>query len=197
MAFWRVSVVFVFPALAFACGGADQSPLLGGDGGGPPPVDAGGQDVAMQQDTGAMDVVSVKDVVTVDVPVGPPDSKIQCGPSLTCSAQNEVCCHHTASITAWECVTDVSACNNAGDVPIGCSSHDNCTSQGEPSYICCADVQQGTMCVVATDVSCMATCDSSMDQIQVGCSTTDACLDPTTPTCKSSTCTLPGYNICE
>jgi hypothetical protein len=193
---------FVCALLAtLGCGGVDQTSLLGDGGSGGP--DASAQDVAttmdssIMKDSATIDSLPPMDVVTVDVPVGPPDSLIQCGPSTTCSAQTQLCCHHTNTVPEWQCVTDVSACSNAGDVPIGCSGTSNCVSQGNPTYICCADLVDDGTCGVASDVSCMAACDPTMGQTQVGCSTTDPCQSTQTPVCKASTCTLPGYNICE
>jgi hypothetical protein len=182
--------------LFVACGGADQTSLLGDDGGG------SGKDGSVSEggpgpDGAANDAPVVKDVVTVDVPVGPGDSHIQCGPSLTCSAQNEVCCHHTFGTTTqqWECVQDASSCNNYGDVPIECSSHENCVSQGLASYVCCADTTyNGGQCNVATDVSCQSACDPNSGQFQVGCGTNDPC--PVNQSCIQSSCSLIGYDIC-
>ncbi len=184
-------------ACVLACGGADQTNLL---------TDSGDQqDASVQPDVSGNDVTTQdvtidspvpKDVVTVDVPVGPPDSKITCGQTLTCNAKTQICCHHTQSINQWECVTDLTACSNPTDVPIACSGHANCVSQGTPSDICCADLQNNGTCAVAVDVSCQATCDPTAGQVQVGCSSTDLC-PSTDPTCKASTCTLPGYNICS
>jgi hypothetical protein len=157
-------------------------------------ADTGGNDAAAPQDATA-DVPIIKDAMP-DISIGPPDSFIQCGPTLTCSAKTAVCCDHTLSSTEWQCVASVSACNNAGDVPISCSSHDNCVSQGTPGDICCANLVDNGTCGVPTTVSCMATCNPNMDQTQIGCGTGDPC--PTDePTCKASTCTLPDYNICS
>ena len=91
--------------VAIACGGADQSPLLGGDSGEGPPdssgVDASTNDTGGPDDVTVSDVIGIKDAVTIDVPVGPADSKIKCGPTLTCSAQKQVCCDHTASTNQY------------------------------------------------------------------------------------------------
>lgn len=180
-----------------ACGGVDQSPLL--DDSGTPGSDAsvtqdsGPGDDATTKDVVVLDAPPIEDVVTVDVPIGPQDSRIQCGTVLTCSAQNEVCCHHTQSLTQWECVTDASQCNSFGDVALSCSGHENCVSQGVESDICCADTSDNGNCTVATAVSCQSTCDGNSGQFQVGCSTNDPCQSGT---CHASTCSLPGYNIC-
>ena len=180
--------------LLAGCGGADPSTLFD-DAGNDEGVDASTVDVvANPPDVVTPDVASIPDVTVQET--GPADSQILCGPTLRCHAQTETCCDHTVAVSQWECVTDPSQCANTGDIPIACSGHDNCVSQGTPDYICCADtVNNGTACAAATDVSCQATCDPTAAQTQVGCSTTDPC-PSATPVCKQSTCTLPGYNIC-
>jgi hypothetical protein len=186
--------------LVLGCGGADQSSL--NDEAGTQGIDGGLTDSSPapesgnQQDVTVADVTGIKDVTTVpDVPVGPPDSQILCGPSVKCSAQSQICCHHTATAPEWQCVTDLTQCQGFADVPISCSGHDNCASQGTPGDVCCANVQSNGSCDVATDVSCMSTCDPTAGQVPVGCSSTDPC--PTdAPNCKLSTCTLSGYYIC-
>jgi len=194
---WLFSCALALGVVA-ACGGADQNPLLDDSGS---PVDSSVPDDATkpQPDGSVVDVVAndgpiIEDVVTVDVPVGPPDSHIQCGPTITCSAQTQICCHHTQSVTQWECVSDQTDCNAFGDVPIGCSSHENCVSQGVANDVCCADSINTGQCNAASSVSCQATCDPQSGQFQVGCSTNDPCAG--NQTCKASTCSLVGYNIC-
>ncbi len=193
-----LATVAALASALVACGGADQNPLLG-EGGvldSSAPADASVPDTAPPSDATVIDSPGPADVNTVDVPVGPKDSRIMCGTSLTCSAQTEVCCHHTSSIKPYECVATVGDCANPDDIPISCSMHDNCASQGNPTYVCCGDITSNSgACSTLGDVSCQATCDPQSDQLQVGCSGTDPC--PTdTPNCKVSTCTLPGYNIC-
>jgi len=197
----RSALLFGLVCLALACGGADQTSLLTDSGDqqqdASTQADANPNDVATLQDTTVNDSPTVNDVVTVDVPIGPADSKIECGSSaLTCSAQTQICCHHTVTTPEWQCVANASDCNGNGDVPIGCSSHANCVSQGTPSDICCADLQDNGSCAVAVDVSCQATCDPMAGQVQIGCSTSDPC-PVSDPVCKASTCTIPGYNICS
>jgi len=190
-----------------ACGGADQSTLLadggsgsGNDGGNGADVTVPPKDSGPAQDVNAPSDVSVVDVVTVDVPVGPPSSKIRCGTTLTCDAQTQICCHHTFSAQQYQCVTSLNDCAASGDVPISCSSNDNCISQGTPSYVCCANVG-GTgsgncaNSAIATDVSCQADC-TQQNQVPVGCDTNlQNCADPQLQ-CITSQCTLPGYDIC-
>ena len=191
-----------------ACGGADATQLF--DDAGQPQTDATAQDTGGGKDGGnpEKDVttqpdVVVVDVVTVDVPVGPPDSKIHCG-STTCSAQNEVCCASFGTTTTYKCVATLGDCSGAQDVPISCTSADNCASQGNAGYICCASgqgpVNQNQNCQqfsVAAQVQCQATCDANSGEFQVGCSTQQQnCID-TAQSCITSQCTLPGLNICR
>lgn len=195
----------VFAGFA-ACGGATDSQLL--DDAGQPQDDAtaidtgGGKDGGDVKDVTTQDTVVV-DVVTVDVPIKPADSKIHCG-TTTCSAQTQVCCATYGTTTTFACVSSASDCNGAQDVPISCSSQDNCNSQGLSGDICCASGQgpfnQNPNCQqfsVAAQVQCQTTCDSNAGEFEVGCSVqTQNCAD-TTQTCITSKCTLPGLNICQ
>jgi hypothetical protein len=153
-------------------------------------------DATTNPDASVDDAPTMIDAVTVDVPVKPADSMIQCGTTLTCSAQTQVCCHHSQSISKpYECVSSISDCAEPADVPIGCSGVANCVSQGTPSYICCANTANTGACETATDVSCMATCDTGGTQLKIGCSGSDPC--PTNaPMCRMSTCSLSGYLFC-
>jgi hypothetical protein len=201
--------ILLISALSVACSGADGAGLL--DEGGLQDI-ATGTDAAVQQndastsnDASTVSDVQVADVGVADVKpdlfVGPADSKIQCGPSLTCSAQNQTCCWHQSSTTKpYECVTDVSACAGTYDAPITCSTHDNCASQGNPSYTCCATggnfgFNQCAGYDVASIVACKATCD--ITDYQVGCSVTLQNCSDTTQTCIVSKCTDPGTTICN
>ena len=189
-----------------ACGGATDTQLF--DDAGQPQNDATAQDTGTGKDSGGppdvtvQDVV-VKDVVTVDVPVGPPDSKIHCG-TTTCSAQTQVCCATYGTQTTFKCVASLGDCAGTQDVPITCSSNDNCASQGQAGDVCCASgqgpVNQNPNCQqfsVAAQVQCQATCDANAGEFQVGCSTQlQNCID-TAQSCINSQCTLPGMTICR
>ncbi|HEY2368537.1 MAG TPA: hypothetical protein VGH87_19205, partial [Polyangiaceae bacterium] len=134
---------------AVACSGADNILL---EDSGTQPTDDGsvvqtdaspGEDVTTIADATTEDVEHPKDASVVDVVVdtwtGPPDSKIQCGPTTTCSAQKEMCCWHQSSTTKqFECVTSGSSCSGTYDVVMTCSGPDNCASQGNAGYQCCA-----------------------------------------------------------
>ncbi len=192
-----------------ACGGADQSQLFNDSG--QPEQDATQGDVVTPPDAGpptkdtgpAQDVTPVQDVVTIDVPVGPPDSKIHCG-NTTCSAQTEVCCMTVGNPNTFACVGSVNDCNAADQVPITCSSTDNCASQGNAGYMCCGlpngPQSQNPSCngfSMASAVQCQATCDVQQGEFEVGCSVqTQNCTD-TQQTCINSQCTLPGYSLCR
>lgn len=190
-----------------ACGGATDTPLF--DDAGQPQDDATAQDTGSGKDVGnpEKDVttpdVGVQDVVTVDVPIKPADSKIHCGTS-TCSAQTQVCCATFGNTTTYACVSSLSDCTGTQQVPITCSSQDNCASQGLAGDICCASGQGPTNpnpnCAnfsTTGQVQCQATCDPNAGEFEVGCSTqTQNCID-TSQSCITSQCTLPGMNICR
>jgi hypothetical protein len=191
-----------------ACGGAEQSQLFN-DSGQTPEQDATqpdtstGPDAGPTKDTGpSQDVTPIPDVVTVDVPVGPPDSKIHCG-NTTCSAQTEVCCVTIGNPNTYACVGSVNDCNGTNDVPIACSSADNCASQGNAGYICCGSPNGppsgNPSCnnfSTASQVQCQATCDAQQGEFEVGCSTQLQNCSDTQQQCITSQCTLPGYTLC-
>ncbi len=210
---WRYFSV-LGTGLLLACSGSNPNDLLG-DGGlsGPDtgtvlpnddassPPDDGGSDATVTDANDTKDAQVVVDAAP-DVPVGPPDSKVQCGPNLTCSAQTQLCCHHTSStINPYECVTNASSCAAIDDVPIACSTPSNCASQGNPSYKCCATGGAfGTgQCYnydVATSVACKPDCTSGLDDYEIGCSVQQQNCSDSLQTCVVSKCTLPGYTMC-
>lgn len=137
---------------------------------------------------------------TPDVHTGPPDSTIACGPQLGCSAQSEICCWHMGSTnTPYECVTSPSKCAGVYDVPMTCSSTDNCASQGNAGYQCCATTGNYGMgqCYgydVATVVACKPSCD--LADTEIGCSVQQQNCSDTFQTCIVSKCTVPGDTMC-
>ncbi len=201
---------FVLTALALsasACSGTSDVNLNNTDSGDGQDaavvVDASVQDVTTQDVTVIEDahVVDSKVVdVAVDTYVGPADSKIQCGTG-SCSAQKEICCWHQGStLKPYECVSNPSSCAGTYDVTVTCSSQDNCASQGNPSYTCCAtggNYGSGS-CYgydIASVVACKATC-TGTDDSQIGCDVkTQNCAD-SLQTCMVSKCTDPGVPIC-
>ena len=191
-----------------ACGGATDSQLLNDSG--QPEQDATQPDTSPGPDSGpttdagpSQDVTPIPDVVTVDVPVLPPDSKIHCGNS-TCSAQTQVCCMTVGNPNTFACVNSVNDCGGTDQVPVSCSSSENCASQGNSGYLCCG-TPNGPQSAnptcngfsMASQVQCQATCDSQVGEFEVGCSTqTQNCSD-TQLQCIASQCTLPGYTLCR
>jgi hypothetical protein len=191
-----------------ACSGADASGLLGDSGSQQPQDDAAavGPDASATEDativTPDADVVPDASVVVdaaPDVHVGPADSKIQCGQG-SCSAQNEVCCWHQGStLKQFECVSNASACAALDDVPITCSTTDNCASQGNAGYQCCAtggNVGWGTCSGydIASAVACKPSCD--MTDYEIGCSVQKQNCSDSMQTCVTSKCTFPGATMC-
>jgi len=192
-----------------ACSGAGS--ILLGDSGTQPDEDA----AVVQPDAQADDDVTVADVTTEDVEhpkdanvvdvaidtwTGPPDSKIQCGPTTTCSAQKEMCCWHQSSTTKqFECVTSGSSCAGMYDVVMTCSNADNCASQGNAGYQCCAtggnygwNTCQGYD--VASSVTCKSQCDTY--DYELGCSVQQQNCSDSLQTCIVSKCTAPADTMC-
>jgi hypothetical protein len=158
-------------------------------------VEAGLVDVAAPVDASS-DTLPVE--AAPDVAMGPPDSQIQCGPSTTCSAQTQVCCwHSTNTVTPFECLSSITACSGAADVPMTCSTAANCASQGLPGSICCATLDsQGTgMCAgdaVPSIARCKTSCTASASEYQIGCDTTAQNCADSTRTCYDTQCDVPG-----
>lgn len=201
---------FFMGCMLIACGGADQTSLDDDSGqaadqqspDGSQPADASADNTVAPD--ASVDAPILFDAVTVDVPIKPADSKIQCG-TAQCSAQNEICCYHVGStIKQYECVASLANCAGQNDVPVSCSGTDNCASQGNPSFICCAEPDGPENPAIncnnftgAASVACKATCDPQQNEFQVGCSVQlQDCVD-TQATCGVSTCSLPGFDICR
>ncbi len=190
-----------------ACGGADQSSLLV-DSGQPGPdatqSDTGpGPDAGPVKDSGpVVDTGPIADVVTMDVPVGPPDSKIKCG-TTSCSAQTQVCCMTVGNPNTFACVASVNDCQGGSDVPITCSSKENCASQGNPGDVCCGlpngPNSQNPSCnnfSMASTTQCQTSCDPQQGEFEVGCTLQpNSCTNGMT--CITSVCTIPGYTLCK
>jgi len=164
------------------------------------PVEASsGEDATAPEDASVPEEASVVDA-TPDVHTGPPDSKIQCGPNLGCSAQNEMCCWHMESTNKpYECVSDISGCSGTYDVPMTCSSPDNCASQGNAGYQCCAtggNYGEGQCYAydVATVVACKSSC--GITDYEIGCSVQKQNCSDSLETCVVSKCTVPGDTMC-
>lgn len=192
-----------------ACGGADQTPLLG-DSGQPEQdatqvVDTGiGVDAGQKDAPTVEDAPTVIDVVTVDVPNKPADSKIHCG-TTTCSAQNEVCCYHVGNTTKqFECVSSANDCTGTDDVPITCGSSDNCVSEGLAGDVCCGlpngPQNPSSSCgnfSGASAAQCQTSCDAQNGEFEVGCSIQQQNCSDSQQQCITSQCTLPGFSICR
>ena len=193
-----------------ACSGADGTGLL--DDSGTQPTDDGSTalDASPNQDGTTVvdasqpdDVEHPKDASVVDaapdVPIGPPDSKIQCGTS-SCSAQNETCCWHQSSTTKpFECVKSTSSCAGMYDVVMTCSTPDNCASQGNAGFQCCAtggNLGWNTCSGydVASAVTCKASCDPT--DYELGCSVQQQNCSDSLQKCVVSKCTVPGETMC-
>ncbi|HSQ65122.1 MAG TPA: hypothetical protein VLM85_17995 [Polyangiaceae bacterium] len=194
-----------------ACSGVNPDNLLDDagiaapDASSPPVDDAAAPDGGTPPDATIADA-STEDVThpadaAPDVHVGPADSTIDCGPTLKCSAQNELCCHHGGTTTnPYECVSSPASCAGIDDVPIACSTQANCTSQGNPTYVCCATANGwgSGQCYnydIATSVACKSDCTGATDY-EIGCSVQQQNCSDSLQTCVVSKCTLPGYTMC-
>jgi hypothetical protein len=192
-----------------ACSGAND--ILLGDSGTQPTddgsviqPDAQAEDVSTIADASTEDVEHPKDANVVDVApdisTGPPDSKVQCGPTTTCSAQKEMCCWHQSSTTKqFECVTSTTSCAGIYDVVMTCSSSDNCASQGNAGYQCCATGGNlGWNTCYNYDVASSVTCKSQCDTFdyELGCSVQQQNCSNSQQTCIVSKCTAPSDTMC-
>jgi len=212
--FWMAPCALALLSSTGACSGADGNDLLGDSGTITPDASAPTQDASTSQDAttpqdasspqdaSTDDVVTIADASQPDVKVGPPDSLIQCGPQVTCSAQNQTCCWHmTNNAKPYECVTNIGSCSGEYDVPITCSTPDNCASQGNAGYQCCAtggNFGTTTQCSgydVATVVACKSSC--GLDDYEIGCSVQQQNCADNLQTCVVSKCTDPGATLCE
>lgn len=196
-------------AFATGCSGAPDTDLLADSGGVTPTEDAGGlpqNDAAPTEPdaTTTVDASEGHDATTTvdaapDVPVGPPDSKIQCG-QQACSAQNEICCWHQGSTqNPYECVSNIGDCSGTTDVPITCSSHENCDSQGNTGDSCCATGGNfGAGACYGYDVASVVACKPSCDvtDYEIGCSVQKQNCTDGISTCVVSKCTDPGVTMC-
>jgi len=205
------AVIAAVTGLLAGCSGT-SSDLLADSGAGPAPGDdasatqpdasSSGVDATAPQDagTGPDDAGTIHDA-TPDVQTGPPDSKIQCGSQLSCSAQSQLCCWHMGNVNKpYECVSDISGCSGTSDVPMTCSSPDNCASQGNAGYQCCAtggNFGSGQCYAydVASVVACKPTCD--VTDYEIGCSVQQQNCSDQLSTCIVSKCTVPGDTMCQ
>jgi hypothetical protein len=162
-----------------ACGGAGQSDLFTepsgttSEGG----LGDGGQHVA-EGSGGAPDT-------------GAPTGKLTCGTG-ECTPGTEVCCRTgVAAPFDYECSVD--ACPS-GALSIPCDNTAQCTVLGSPEDVCCGTYGADSK---INQISCLpaSECTTTSDRTSLcNKNAQDPC--PTGETCKTSTLTLPGYDLC-
>lgn len=184
LSFAAVPAFFVVTVVA--CGGIDEPDLFGSsDGGIVFSTDAGGDD-ARAKDSGPKDSGPPVDA-------GPPLGSVTCPGTSPCSiAEGQGCCFSPSSADGT-CASSASDCS--GDtIAVPCDSTQDCTDQGFPDTLCCAQADQSGL---VTSVSCVApiNCNAVNGQTNL-CDPAAADPCPKGGTCKPSTQSIPGYNIC-
>jgi hypothetical protein len=167
-----------------ACGGAAPSNLLdptGGDAalvaeGASPAMDAARQNDA-SHDAGAPAPVDAG---------GPSAPTVRCPGTSNCAVPGQVCCRTDAGASC----TTAASCSA---VAIPCDKATDCEAAGHAGLVCCLTAAPlGVACKAAS--ACTSTQSSTIvcDSADGG---TGPC--PSGLSCKPSTQTLPGYNICQ
>jgi hypothetical protein len=187
--------LFFAVAVAAGCGGASQSDLLTSDGG-------GGADAAVDNrvpDSGKNDV-TIKDVAT-EMP--PPDQGVDCPGQGFCMVPSQVCCLDTSTGSAMFSCTSADGDAGTGDdggvavcmaLSIPCDDATDCATAGMAGDVCCVTAGAND---TAASVMCTSTATCDMQGHARVCNPNgpaDQC--PNGKTCRMSTKTLPGYNLC-
>ncbi len=183
-------------ALAAACGGAGQSDLLTGDGG-------GGSDAAGDNrvpDSGHGDGMT-KDAAGETAP--PQDDGVNCPGQGFCKVPSQVCCLDTSTGSAMFSCTSSDGDAGGGDdggggacmaLSIPCDDATDCATAGSPGDVCCVtpgpnDVADLVVCTTP------AMCDTQGHaRVCNPQGPADQC--PTGKTCRASSKTLPGFYLC-
>lgn len=190
-----------------ACGGATVTDLQGN----PPP---GGQDAGT--DTSVVKDSSVIDEgIGVDVSPPPPPPPIDAGPpdvikppdiapivcgqalataSMKCDANKEVCCRSGSGVQMTVACNSGSTCPNVGSVPLACSTTTTCTALGLVNNVCCGTVNGNSQ---VTSAKCVpeGSCPGTNGTIRL-CDKNGPNVCPVNTTCKTSSFTLAGYDLC-
>ena len=136
--------------------------------------------------------------VGADVPVDAPHSPLSCGNGV-CNAVTQGCCRTGAGSDAspydYVCVDDGGVCTGGSAVLVGCDRAANCTAQGKPGDICCANVPISTK---ATAERCVApsACSISTGTIVCGPGDDELCTAQGR-SCLPSSVTIVGWDICR
>lgn len=173
---------------AFGCGGIDEPDLFGPTGGGTSQGDGGGASDARSDAKGGG-----RDGGNVVVDSGKqPIGTIQCTSGNCSIADNQVCCYGASKTGTC---TVQAGCDAIGSFPIPCDSAQDCTDQGQPGTICCAQADQTG---AVTSVQCVdpSNCQASNGQTNL-CDPNADNPCPNGGTCSASTVSIPGYDICK
>lgn len=197
-----------------ACGGATDSGLFGGSGftssgndGGVTLSDGGitHEDGSTGFDAGAVpDASEQKDTGVPPPPKdsGPPppvDPGVHCG-GTECPVPAQACCRtQVASNFTYTCLpTGQCVGLSVLSLEIPCDDANDCATAGHPGQVCCATVGggggggNGASEVVCRDPS---ECTQQNSRTPL-CDKSDPNACPAGLTCRTSTQTLPGYNLC-
>ncbi|HEX7604367.1 MAG TPA: hypothetical protein VF316_22265 [Polyangiaceae bacterium] len=135
-----------------------------------------------------------------DVPVDAlePFSPLSCG-NTTCNAVTQGCCRtgqgSDASPYGYVCVDDGGACASNSAVLVECDRAANCTAQGKPGHVCCANTPLNTKATAATCLSPGA-CGVSVGTILCGPGDDELCTAQGR-NCLASSVTIVGWDICR
>ena len=188
-----------------ACGGATDSDLFGS-----PPANQQQPDASTSADATTSNDASVSDATqpppaqdsSTTVDANQPDtstpaaSKIHCG-NTDCNSTTESCCRSATSGSSYSyaCTNDPNtSCQGLGDIVIECSNAQNCADQGNAGDVCCATRNgpggsvDGTTCMSASQCGQMGGV--------IACDPNAANNCPNGGGCKTSSVTLPTYNLC-
>ncbi len=208
-----VALVCVLGSFVAGCGGATASDLFS---------DAGsGNDAASSNDSSTIKDVNVFDEgigVDADPPPPPidagpldatpvdsgpePNASIVCGAtlataSLKCDATTQVCCRSNNGSISAAC-TPGGSCQQPS-VALSCSTTTTCTQLGLVSNVCCGTLVNGpnnTAIVASSKCVPAGSCPGGNTGTIRLCDKggPNVCLNGTT--CKTSSVTLPGYDLC-
>lgn len=200
------SALVLGSAFLVACGGATVTDLQGN----PPP---GGQDAGT--DTSVVHDSSIPDEgIGVDVSPPPPPPPIEAGPpdvgppppdpapivcgqalataSLKCDANKEVCCRSGSGVQLTAQCTSGGSCQSPS-VSLSCSTTTTCAALGQPGSVCCGNVVNSQV----TSAKCVpaGNCPGTGGTIRL-CDKNGPNVCPVNTTCKTSSYTLAGYDLC-
>jgi hypothetical protein len=210
-----LSALAIATGAGMACGGAADTGLFGGNNsssngndGGVTLSDGGGV-THFDSSTGGEDSGTVLPDAGQDKDTGAPPPKdgggpppvdpgVQCG-GAECSVPSNACCRkQVANNFTYTCLP-TGQCQglNVPSLEIPCDDATDCTTAGHPGQVCCATVGGGTAGNAASEVLCRdpSECTQANSRTPL-CDKNDPNACPAGTSCRMSTQTLPGYNLC-